>query len=412
MRGLIRNSVLLLLVLCLIGSLGITSEESHEFNRDQITQELSNAPLSEGQVKLLALAFGTASKIPLEPHIKDRARTQEAIVLACMELKQYETAFRYADEIPNWRRGYCFAVLATDCIRERYPHIVTGMLLGAAEEEAMKAEDWRRDRVRVEIARANVLLGDLERAEQFSSNVELSEQGKVSSTWVSVDDQNTFEQKMNLLSLQLKNAHFDLVRHTLEAYVELYRLNYTVESRKALIEETIEDSWRPMPLFIRLELLNQMADCALDNNDKDTALNLLDKSHPMINDFEWKLEHKLPILSSLSRRLYLAGKKRDAKAAMDDLLLEYQGNRERIVNIWRAGALRPVAEAFWMMDDHDSATFVYELALREGVENPNSRPRAEDLAATATSMALHGYQPDSAMMTRMHEIHEALRHPW
>lgn len=64
------------------------------------------------------------------------------------------------------------------------------------------------------------------------------------------------------------------------------------------------------------------------------------------------------------------------------------------------------------MGDTAAALAVYKRAVEEGVHNPNSRPRAEDLSATCCSMALHGVEPDGSLWARMEDIRGRLGDPW
>jgi len=82
------------------------------------------------------------------------------------------------------------------------------------------------------------------------------------------------------------------------------------------------------------------------------------------------------------------------------------------VNIYRAGALRPLAEAYQSMGDTAAALTVFKKAVEEGVENPNSRPRVEDLSATCRSMALSGVEPDADLWARLREVFTGLGQPW
>ena len=86
--------------------------------------------------------------------------------------------------------------------------------------------------------------------------------------------------------------------------------------------------------------------------------------------------------------------------------------REQIVDIYRAGVLRDLAEAESVMGDAASALALYAQAVEEGVHNINSRPRAEDLSATCRSMAVHGVAPDPELRERMAAIFEGLGSPW
>ncbi|MGA1018145.1 MAG: hypothetical protein ACO3YY_09200, partial [Phycisphaerales bacterium] len=60
----------------------------------------------------------------------------------------------------------------------------------------------------------------------------------------------------------------------------------------------------------------------------------------------------------------------------------------------------------------DRARAMYLRALASGMENPNARPRAIDLAATARSMAASGFQPDAELLEEMRAIRTRLGDPW
>jgi hypothetical protein len=109
---------------------------------------------------------------------------------------------------------------------------------------------------------------------------------------------------------------------------------------------------------------------------------------------------------------YLVGDEDAARRQLDGALEFYRANEEKIVNIYRAESLHPVAEAYLAMGDRARAMSVYRLAVEAGVANPNSRPRAIDLAATCCSMAVHGAVPDARLWARMREIRNGLSDPW
>ena len=51
-------------------------------------------------------------------------------------------------------------------------------------------------------------------------------------------------------------------------------------------------------------------------------------------------------------------------------------------------------------------------AIEEGIENPNSRPRAQDLTTTCVSMAVHGVEPNEGIWIRVRQILDGLSDPW
>jgi hypothetical protein len=90
------------------------------------------------------------------------------------------------------------------------------------------------------------------------------------------------------------------------------------------------------------------------------------------------VEHRIPLVAQLSDLRFKAGDTERARTDADAALALFNAQREKIVNIYRAGALRPLAEAYQSMGDTEAALSVYKLAVEEGIANINSRPRAED----------------------------------
>ena len=64
----------------------------------------------------------------------------------------------------------------------------------------------------------------------------------------------------------------------------------------------------------------------------------------------------------------------------------------------------------WVEPDlgHDLLAQVIE----EGMENPNSRPRCDDLVETLVAMAKAGIEPRPALTQRIREIVAGLGEPW
>lgn len=372
---------------------------------------LSDIPLAIFQTELIDLAFETASKIPVDPHIKDRSRAQEAVVSTCIQLDQPQRAAGFINRIDNWRRGSCYADLAIYCVKkdllEEAQHF-----LDLANEISDTAEDWRKDRIKVKIAQAHTLLGDHESAGQFDSNVAPSEQGKVALTKATVSNENSFDEQMRSLEALVDSENFDLQKNVLIAYAELFSRFYEDPSRRSQVEGEIRTSWERIPILIRIELLNRLAEGALDHSDLSKALALVNEAQVLVDDHQWPIERRIPLIAKLVGLRYRADDTARARSAADAAITRFDEERDTIVNIWRAGALRPLAEAYQAMGGHQAALAVYKKTIEEGVENPNSRPRAEDLSATCASMAVAGVEPDAALWARIREIHKALENPW
>ncbi len=372
---------------------------------------LEDKPLRDSQVKLLNLAFNAASSIPVSPHITDRSRAQEKVVDACLELGQPKQAMMFIEKIENWRKGMCYANLAYYCARQGDIDSMQ-YFSDIAEPIAKDAEDWRRDRIRIKIAQAHTWLGQTQKARQFASNVVASESGKVEYVQAMLCDEESFEDQVKTLDSYIAKGDFDIVKHALEAYVQLFDRFYKDTEKRAVIEDKITASWDTIPVNIRIDWLEKLAEFALENSDREKALKLINQAQNFIDKYQWKLEHRFPLMAKIIKLRYRAGDRKKSRSDADAALALYNEQGMKIVNIWRAGALRPLAEAYQMMGDKESALAVYKKSVQEGIANPNSRPRAEDLSAACCSMILSNCEPDAELWEQMLQIYGGLGQPW
>ena len=80
---------------------------------------IADADAAEWQKQLLDLAMESASKLPLDPHIKNRARFQSQVVLRLPRARPSGAAMLFAKQIPNWRRGDGLADVALYAMRKK-----------------------------------------------------------------------------------------------------------------------------------------------------------------------------------------------------------------------------------------------------------------------------------------------------
>ena len=359
-----------------------------------MTGSLTDKPLAAYQNELLDLAFAMASAIPVKPHIKDRSRAQEGDVAASLKLDQPRRALGLIEKIDNWRRGVGYADLAFYCAMHGYTAEVQ-RYLDFAMQISESAEDWRRDQIRIKIADTHTLLGQ---TGQYVMGLSDAESG--------------FEEQLNNLDTLLVSGNFDIVKNALKACANLFNHFYDDAGRRLLAEEKIKVSWGALPVFMRVDLLTEMAGFALDHTDQAKALELINEAQNFMDGAQWPPEHRISLMSKLVTLRFRAGDRQKAGADADAMLALFDSQRDKIVNVDRAGALRPLAEAYQSMGNTATALAVYKRAVEEGIENPNSRPRAEDLSATCLSMALHKVEPDAELWTRIRQINEGLGDPW
>jgi tetratricopeptide (TPR) repeat protein len=371
----------------------------------------SNTPLAPFQCQLLDLAFETANSIPVNPYGKDRARIQEEIVAICLRLGQFKRAAGYIESIENWRRGSCFADLAFECARQGCMEDAQSFL-NRAESIIETTNEWRKDRIRVRIAQTYILLGQAEKAEEFEKGAVDSELGKVTGVRAMVCAEDSFDEQMKALDELIAPGQYEVIANAMKSCAHLFNRFYADPHRRSLVENKIEQSWDKLPIIYRIELLMEMAGYALDRSDCPKALELVNKAQTMMEGSEWPLNYRISLAAKLSEFRFQAGDKPKARSDLDRAHSLMDEQSETIVDIYRAGTLRPLAQAYRTMRDDKTSLEVYKQAVEEGVKNPNSRPRADDLAATCASMALNAIEPDTQIWTRIHQIREGLGQPW
>lgn len=372
---------------------------------------LTDKPLASYQDKLLGLAFETAAAIPVKPHIKDRSRAQEKVVSAALELDQPLLALSCLEKIDNWRRGSGYADLALYCARHGFTDEAQ-QYVNRAMQVSESAEDWRRDHIRIKIANAYALLGQNQQADQFGAGLADAEAGKIATVKASIADEDAFDEHMNALEPLLVSNNFDIVDNALQACAQLFHRFYDHTVRRSLVEEKMKTSWEKLPIFKRVEFLTELAGFALDHGDQAKSLALVNEAQTFMDGAQWRPEHRIPLVSKLVRLRFGAGDEQKARADADTLLALFDAERNKMANIERAGTLRPLAETYQSMGNTATARAVYKRIVEEGVENPNSRPRAEDLADTCISMALHEIMPDDELWNRILQIQDGLGDPW
>ncbi len=374
---------------------------------------LRDKPLADYQGELLTIAFETASSIPLYPHIRDRCRAQEEVVVACLKLDQPARALKYADKIKNWRRGSCYADMAFYCVKNGYSReMVQEFLDIAALVESTAASDWRRDTIKAKIARTHALMGNRSQADKFRRNLVDSQTGKVAGARADLSDDKDFDEHVKSTENLIKTGNYDVTSNALDSLAELYNRHYKDERRRAMLEEKITTYWRRLPGFALVRFQMRLARYANDHNDNAKALEFVNEAQQILDESDWPMRLKLPRMAWLAEIRFLSGDEEKARADADAALALFEENVEKIVNVARAEVLRPIAEAYKTMENTQASLAAYKKAVERGVDNPNSKPRAKDLSATCCSIALHEVKPDAELWEKIRQVRDGLGKPW
>lgn len=378
---------------------------------------LRDAELVTWRRELLNVAFLSASAMPLEPHIKNRSRAQEAVIEACIELDQFATARRFVDEVANWRRGACLAELAHAFALQGDAGRVAELVDLAAESiddtDDDMAQGWRRDRLRTKIARALLASGDADGAALWTGDAGDAEVARVAAEAARTMDALAAREYVDVIAEIASKTLFDQLMGTLEIAADLHARHYAHAELRGELEEAIKASWELMPIGVRITLLADLADGASAAGDFDNAGRLLDEATKLESGYPWgQMRNHLPIVARLAHSRALAEDVEGARVELGRGLAVFEAGAGATPDVFQARALRPLAEAAVRAGDAKLATELYTKTLEVGLHNPNSRPRAEDLAATATSMATAGYEPSPELWGALRDALGSLADPW
>lgn len=405
----------IVVLLALTGCGRREQSQSHQESTGTKGSSLSNLqdlPLEDHQTELLKVAFEIASAIPTSTHAKERAKTQDKIVATCLSLGQAAQALLFIEQIENWRRYYGYASLAYYCARqERLDE--TRLLLRQAEQFDETVKAWRSDRISGRIAQVYALLGQDEQAERVQASfIEEKEIGKLAAAQALAAADGSFDTQLAKINALAQSKNFDILRNALNAYIDLFDRFYDNALHRADVDEQLRARWQTMPLFVRIQLLLQLAQKAKDHGDTGTTLKYVQEAENFLKDSAAPLEFYLSWIGQIVQLRAQAGDDTGSRQLAMEAVNRYEAQKHSIMQIERAVALLPLAEAFHEMGDHENATLIYAKALTEGSVVASSRPKAKDLAVTCSSMAHCGFKPDEQMMQRIGQLQADLGDPW
>lgn len=361
---------------------------------------------------LLEQAYAIASAMPLRPHIKNRSRAQERVVVTCLELEKPLLAKRYADGIENWRRAAAYADLARYYAERGQNELAQPLAAQAqrmAETNELGAEGWRQERILAKVAEAQFELGQQEVARQLAGQLEVSEQPTLSSETLDEEGVTAFLQSLPGLA---QTGQLETMLQALDACVPLFEQHYAKQPLRERIYKDMRNAWNRVPGLERVRLARSLAEVCLEQGDAPRAQSLLGDIRVLMDSMRWEPRYQVPAQAQLANLRAQAGQRELARAELEGAMELYQTRREEVINIYRAETLLPVAEGFLALGDRENAAQVYAQAVEESVVNPNSRPRAVDLTDILCSMASTGFVPGEALQARIDEIQKGLGDPW
>ena len=367
--------------------------------------------LTRSRASLLATAFAAASRMPIDPHAPDRARVQEAVVQACLELGFLDQAAQLAYQMQGWRQGVVIALLG-----QRYA--VLGQSDKALECAArallvdVGESTWGKDFVATEVARIYVKLGDEGKAYATVSPNQEAELGRVEAERTAKLPESQLDAQADVFDKAIATMNFDLVRVGIDGY--LAWMNRVVDDapRRERALKALSAAIPGLPLDLQVQCNVQLADVLFAHAYKELATLQLDRASELFRATVFLPEDTAPFGVIVAKSRIRMGDANAARAELQRLHAEFEARAETIVNLRRAASWRSLAEGYQLLGDTEDAGRCFAAALDAGALNPNARPRAEDLSATCVSMAVSGFMPSTELLLRIEHIRAGLADPW
>lgn len=395
-----------------------------EAPREARKESKQDAPIEQFRRDLLYLAFRAASALPLNPHTKSRGKAQEKVALACLDLDQPTMAIEFSKHIADWRRGAVLADTAHWLAVHGAPDQARKQLeladqLARDVANSPSAQEWRRDTILFKMARACAALGDMTEARRVAAAIDPASGQAFDRGWAATASSRadlvtaeTLDRELAELDLTIVSAASGQAFNAVAVCARLYDKFYGDAERRDKIGARVRARESKLPPDMHVSGLVELARVAAKHGDADHGKQLLYEAREYLRGSELGYEYRLGIVPAMAVVHAETGETDAAKAELDEGLQRYHAERESYRGTKRAETLRPFAEAYFTIGDRAQATEIYEQVLEEGVENPNSRPRAHDVSETCISMARLGFEPDAKLRLRIREIVDGLGDPW
>src|SRR5689334_10034232 len=193
--------------------------------------------------------------------------------------------------------------------------------------------------------------GPCPRSSGLQAVVEHAELGKVDAVRVLRSDASAFDEQLRAQETVLAGGDFDLSRNALETCAQLFDRYYADAARRTRVQDAIESNWKRIPVTIRLDTLIELGGIALAHQDQPKTLELAAEARALLAGDNWLPENYVHFAARLGALRFRAGEQAAGRSEVEQALARFDEGRARIIDIYRAAALRPIAEAYHAMGE-------------------------------------------------------------
>lgn len=360
---------------------------------------------------LLDTAMRTASTFPEKAHARVKSRLQRDVAETAIATGRTGAAIRYADAITDWRADEVRA-LAAQALAAAGRRAEAEACLAKAVDGVPRSQDWMRDQLNAEIGVACAALGQIEQARRFAAAAPPELTGKVEARIVEVCPTQDLDQESEAFDRAIATGSLDIVRSGIDGQFAIWARDPRQTAHGRHAEAAIRGGLRGLPVDLQIRTHLRLAEHLARAGRTDDARREMDQAAGMFAATDLDSELSAPLLRDLVDGHSRFGDATAARELVQRALDKYPQLSLRLADIDRADYLRCLAEAQVLLGDRDAALRTWDQALEAGRQNPNARPRAEDLCRTCLSMTRSGVEPTPAMKTTIAQIAGGLKSPW
>lgn len=385
------------------------------------------APYQKG---LLELAYSGVSEIPLRPHIKNRSRAQLKVARACLELNNPSMAETFVADIQNWERWMGYADIAA-YYAEQGLHDQSQNSIDKVLPALRMSEDIRSGKVAV--STPNPLIDTLvdRRYEAVLTRVEeVQRLNRDSKTEKALDQQfgevNAAGLNAGILASQAASTadaiaalkpftshdNFEIAYFGFHELAKVADRYYDTIDLSRILNEDVKPRLTKVPVFLQIDLYLEFAGVAMNHDDVEAVMPILEELETMVAGLESRPRYYIPESARVLKLMIDVQQVERAGVWVDELMAYYNGKRDVITNIERAGLVCSLAEVYHKLGKADVVLDLYSRAVAEGTVNPNSRPQADDLNRICCSLALNEVEPNEVLQRQLREMRNGLGDPW
>jgi tetratricopeptide (TPR) repeat protein len=378
--------------------------------------------------QLLEIAWTAASAFPARPHLRRRVRGQMQVIDAMFALGLVDEALAKGRAIAGLRLGDVYADYVyfrttkggAGAERAEFEKMLDrAKAIVRSESGRPEVQEWQCHLTLLKVARAWRALGDAATADKLAAEVPATSGTAVDPEWdrVATDpyrhaDRARAEDMLRVFDGDYASLSLGAQQTTLEGFLVLHDRFFGDAALRQRIEDVLGRNAHGALPSQQFQVLVRLAETQHAHGDKAAVVRTAELMRKHYDIMRMRPEEQVRYLAQIARARAIGGEVQWARQDAERAMAIFQEGRESISNYERAEALRPLAFAWLAIGEKDQADDLLQTAIAESAENPNARPRCEDLVKTCIELAVRRVEPSARLVSLLHATCAGLKDPW